>query len=104
MALTAELRHRVAGRAFWVVVAADEEHRLESARGAADRAGIDRHAVLVVASGAVHRGVDAVKGHGAHREAIVEFELCEVAARWGHQLPARNRAIPVIGTAAADHG
>src|SRR5208282_412153 len=104
MALTAELRHRVAGRAGWVVVAADEEHRVESARGAADRAGVDRHAVLVVASGAVYRGVDTVKRHGAHGETIVLLELREVAACWGHQLPARNRAIPVVRSAAADRG
>src|SRR5208337_2187727 len=63
MALTAELRHRVAGCAARVVVAADEEHRLEHALDVADRPGIGRHAVLVVASGAVHRGVDAVKAH-----------------------------------------
>ena len=102
MALTAELRHRVAGRAAWVVVAADEEHRLEHTLDVADRAGIGRHAVLVVAGGAVHRGVDTVKGDGAHGEAIVELELREVAACWGYQLPARNRAIPVVGSAAAD--
>src|SRR5271157_1505140 len=105
MALTAELRHRVAGRADWVVVAADEEHGLEHALDAADRALVGRHAVLVVAGGAAHRGVDAVKGHGAHGEAIV---LCheDVHLRPGGigDLAARNRAIPVVVSAAANRG
>ena len=108
MALTAELRRRVAGRAAWIVVAADEEHGLEHARDVANLACISGHAVLVVASGAVHGYGRPVKRYGADCEAIVKLELRELAACGCSQLwsPGADgdRAIPVVLAAAADLG
>src|SRR5208282_464101 len=104
MALAAELRHRVAGRAAWVVVATDEEHRLESALDVPDRAVPGGHAVLVVAGGAVHSGVDAVIRDGGYCEAIIELALRGFTACWGCELGTHNRAIPVVLSPAADGG
>src|SRR5208282_6895923 len=103
-ALTAELRHRVASRAAWVVVAADEKHRLVSSRNVADRAVVGRHAVLVMAGRAVHSRVDTVIRDGGYCEAIIELELREFAACWRGEFGTYDCAIPVVLSATADRG
>src|SRR5262249_30493401 len=102
MALTAELRCRVAGGVAWVIGTLHEEAGLVVAGYAIDRSLVDDHAVLIVAGRAGDHGLSVVS-NGAPGEAIICLKLGELAARRSGELSScADGAIPVIGSAATN--